>query len=267
MRRFVRLALCLCLTLSPVMASAGDGRRMLGDAEARAFHAVGRLNIAGSRFCTATLIAPDRVLTAAHCLYHPRTRRAVPLRMLKFVAGLRRGGYAAVRRVARAATPTDYVYDGGARLETVRADLALLQLDRPIRENAVSPLAVGAPARRGEAQALVSYARDRAHAPSIERACRVRSQIGPVDALDCETTFGASGAPVVIGDGAARRVAAIVSASARGPRDEPLSLTVEALRRLPELERRLAAGEDGMRHRRPGRGAGRAGAASLALGE
>ena len=54
--------------------------------EALAFHGVGRLNIAGSRFCTATLIAPDVIVTAAHCLFHPQTGKRVPESELRFVA-------------------------------------------------------------------------------------------------------------------------------------------------------------------------------------
>ena len=66
-------------------------RRPLGDEEGRAFLAVGRLNVAGRRFCTATLIEPAVIVTAAHCLFHPRTRARVPLAEFRFAAGYRRG--------------------------------------------------------------------------------------------------------------------------------------------------------------------------------
>ena len=74
---------------------------MLGPEEAAAYRGVGRLNIAGTRFCTATLIAPAVVLTAAHCLFHPRTGARVPAAgaPLRRRAPARRG--AAVRRAVQ----------------------------------------------------------------------------------------------------------------------------------------------------------------------
>ena len=58
---------------------------MLEAEEAVALRGVGRLNVAGTRFCTATLISETVIVTAAHCLFDPRTPcagadRGVPLR-------------------------------------------------------------------------------------------------------------------------------------------------------------------------------------------
>ena len=104
---------------------SGRGRR-------RPIAAVGRLNIAGTRFCTATLIEPAVVVTAAHCLFHPRTQARVPMREIRFVAGLRRGEVAAVRRAVKAVTQPDFAFDGMASYAGVRADLALVELDEPV---------------------------------------------------------------------------------------------------------------------------------------
>jgi V8-like Glu-specific endopeptidase len=58
----------LVLLASAAGAQDAPERRMLEAGEAAAFQAVGRLNIAGNRYCTATLNAPDLIVTPAHCL-------------------------------------------------------------------------------------------------------------------------------------------------------------------------------------------------------
>ncbi|MFN3615204.1 MAG: trypsin-like serine peptidase, partial [Rubrimonas sp.] len=121
--RFTVVALGVLLTAATVQA---DNRRPLSDAEAHDWRGVGRLNIAGKRFCTATLIAPDVAVTAAHCLFNPRTRNTVALSELRFVSGLRNGGNAGARRVVAAAVPDDYRSDGRASLDRIRSDVALL---------------------------------------------------------------------------------------------------------------------------------------------
>ena len=60
--------------------------------------------------------------------------------------------------------------------------------------------------------AIVSYARDRAQAPSIESPCGLVSVFAGVAALDCAVNYGASGAPVLQGEEADRRLVAVVSA-------------------------------------------------------
>ena len=93
MRRLLALAPLLLVAAATVAAVAQEApeRRILSGEEGAAYAGVGRLNIAGRRFCTATLVEPSVVATAAHCLYHPRTGARVPVSELRFVAGFRRG--------------------------------------------------------------------------------------------------------------------------------------------------------------------------------
>jgi V8-like Glu-specific endopeptidase len=185
---------------------------MLSTEEAVAFHGVGRLNVAGTRFCTATLISEEVIATAAHCLFHPRSRERVPLSEFRFVAGLRMGKAAAVRRVARAALHPDFTFEGLASREGVAADLALLELAEPVPAEDAPAFAPGALGQDGAPIAIVSYARDRAQAPSIEAPCEVVVTFAGVTALDCAVNYGASGAPVLQGGEADRRLVAVVSA-------------------------------------------------------
>jgi hypothetical protein len=207
-------SLLLAVAIAVPAAGQGPGRRMLEADEAEAYRGVGRLNVAGTRFCTAMLIAPDVVVTAAHCLYHPRTYARVPVSELRFVAGLRLGETAAVRRATRAVTRPDFAFEGFAAPDGVTADLALVELARPVPEENAAAWA------RGELDpetplAIVSYARDRAQAPSIETPCRVASAFGGAAAIECAVDYGASGAPVFQGEGEARRLVAVVSAMGR----------------------------------------------------
>jgi len=223
-----------------VAAGAQEPERWIpGAEEALAYRAVGRLNVAGTRFCTATLIAPAIVVTAAHCLYNPRTGARVPLAEFRFVAGLRRGDYAALGRPVRAVTAPGFVYDGIAGFDGVREDLALLELAEAVPEDAAAPFAPGA---IGDGRlAIVSYARDRKQMPTIEAPCRIESIFGGVAALDCAVHRGASGAPVLQGEGAEARLVAVVSASGRVlATDADVTLTVLTADRIDALRAALA---------------------------
>ena len=83
----------------------GDGLRLpgiQGDDDRRRiastdwpWTAIGRVNRTTGGYCTGALVAPDRVLTAAHCLWDPRQRRMRPASVFYFIAGYDRGTMAA----------------------------------------------------------------------------------------------------------------------------------------------------------------------------
>ena len=236
MRRILLLA--LCLTALPLATPADDGRvrRMLGEAEAADFRGVGRLNVAGRRFCTAALVSDRLAVTAAHCLYHPHTLRPVPLSELRFVAGLRREKYAALRGVARAAVSPDFVYDGKPSFDNLRRDVALLELDAAIPEAEALSFRPGPMPEEGTVSEIVSYARDRAQAASIQDGCRVVARMEMVVALDCGVNLGASGAPVLAVGRTGRELWAVVSSTGAMVSGDEVTLAVLVASELVALE-------------------------------
>lgn len=237
------LRLLATLLLLPLAAAAETPeRRMLEAEEAAAFTGVGRLNIAGSRFCTATLVAPDVIVTAAHCLFHPLTGARVADGELRFVAGYRIRDRAALRRVTRTVIDPGYAFAARASYAGVGTDLALGRLDRPVPE-AVAPFGTAAFADDDPAGplAIVSYGQDRPHAPSIEEPCGIVEDSTPVLALDCAVTYGASGSPLFRGAGDDRRLVGVVSAMGRLI-EPPVNVTfARALGDLAPLRARLDA--------------------------
>ncbi len=239
MRRWMSLSLMTLVITSAAFAQDAKLRRLDTGVQASAWEAVGRLDIAGASFCTGALVAPNQVLTAAHCLFDKDTQELISPDKIEFRAGWRNGRASAYRRVKRAAIHPDYDYQGELEASDVRNDVAILELDHPIRDGRILPFETSVQPEVGARVGVVSYAKQRSDAPSLQEVCEVIAKRDGVLVTSCSADFGASGAPIfVFGEGTAR-IASVVSAKAEMS-GEPVSLGVSLEKLLNDLQTELA---------------------------
>lgn len=201
----------LALLASLVSAVAGAAHPQTKDRLDRrdklfGFEAVGLLeNPRGT--CTAALIARDVALTAAHCVYGKEDNQI-------FRMAFSDGAALATRRVEHVAIAKGYVEAvarGNRSMETEN-DVALVRLASPIYEAGTNPFEIASAPRPGTELTLASYGRGRMGALTLERGCVLEKFYrGGVVEVDCDATFGSSGAPVFFQSGGRNRIFAILT--------------------------------------------------------
>jgi len=162
---------------------------------------IGKLfNETGSS-CSGVVIAQDKILTAAHCLFNARTRRFIPAEALHFLVGYRTGRYSAHARIVSYEIGPGF--DPLRYNQTFEADWAVLTVTESLPAT-IEPLRLHRePSPSGTKAVLVGYPEERAFAMSADRDCELGDKISAGRLLlhTCRSTFGYSGGPILVGTG------------------------------------------------------------------
>ena len=198
----------------------------------RQWLAVGRLNVTGGGFCTATLIGEMHVLTA-------QSGAPVDADDLEFRAGWQDGQAESYRKIAAVKVHPDFSFAEQEGLRRVASDLAILRLRTPITHPDITPFSVAQMPMRGARVAVVSYAHDRSQQPKVHQGCTILGRKEKAQVFGCEVDYGSSGAPVFRLDLGAPMIISVISAKSTYA-GGPISLGAAAGEKLVTLASRGA---------------------------
>jgi trypsin len=239
-RALAPLALSVAVAASAACAldAPGDDRADQGGGVTWAYPGVGVLR--GEHVCTGSLVRPDRVLTASHCV---EDTLAFTVALGEDAVETRRI-VDAVRIAGFDPDPARADVDTPANVANMALDLALLELEAPLPAAypalpiATAPVALDAPATAvgyGRSHPLVADAgtAKRALAVVVNGVDRVEPVFAYYNQADVEVACpGDSGAPLLVPHGEGIAIAGVTSIGSASCRD---GFAVDAARRAAWL--------------------------------
>ena len=170
------------------------------DADAFPWSSVGKIYNSARSSCTGSVIAPDKVLTAAHCLFNRATARFLQPDALHFLLGYKLGEFRSHSRVASYVLGPNYNPDEVSK--SLLSDWAIAMLMEPLSKNTTPfPLAKN-PSVPGDKIMVGGFSQRYPFKMTADTECGVRGVLpNSLIVHDCAVMHGVSGAPLLIGTG------------------------------------------------------------------
>lgn len=221
----MRGLVAILLVLLAAGAAAKDVPPMAG---------AGVLERNGTPDCSAVLIAPALVATAAHCIAGMRLADTGGEDEIRFRTGAYPAHPATVHDVVSIMAHPLFGVSKRLPGRGLGQDIALARLAAPVPAEVALPMAEGRPAQVGERLLVASWPGGQGQR-ARERICPALDASRTVARLSCVVKPGESGAPVVRLGTAGPEVAGILVATAREG-NQPYGLAVQAESRILQLK-------------------------------
>jgi protease YdgD len=178
------------------------------DADVFPWSSVGKIYNSARSSCTGSVIAPDKVLTAAHCLFNRATVRFLQPDALHFLLGYKGGEYRSHARVASYVLGPNYKPDEVNK--SILADWAILVLTEPLSKSTTPFTLAMKPSVAGERIMVGGFSQRYPFKMTADTDCAVQGTLpNGLIVHDCAVMHGVSGAPLLVGKGSDVQIAGV----------------------------------------------------------